>query len=548
MFWTLDASIIMKKHSIIIILFFLVWWSPVFAQDDAEQSLRQLDEYLEKRDYYIQIREGRIEELKQRLGIINNDTEKFDVYSSLFDEYKSYKYDSAFVYAQRSLAIAEKISDRDRISEAKRQIAFCYLSSGLFKEASDLMSSIDVKNAPVSVKRKYYVLLARLYYDMADYSFGEYFSNDYIRLGIQYCDSAITHLTMESPDVWNTVGLKRMQQRNFPAAIDAFQTLLHQLDISDHTYAIATSCIGFMYSEMGDVKKAIYYLSQASIGDIKSATKEAVAMLNLAGILYREGDVDRATRYIRIAMEDANYYNARHRKIQVSAILPIIEKERIEMVEKQRNSLIIFGAIVSFLFLLLLVATVVIYKQVKRLARARRTIQLQNRDLKAANTKLYEANEIKDEYIVQSLYGKSEYIDRLENLYKTINRKIIARQYDDIRSYLKEGDLKKERENMYSSFDETFLRLFPDFITEYNHLFKPKDAVRPDKVLTPELRIFALIRLGIHESERIARFLDYSVNTINTYKTKVKNKSIIPNEQFEQKIMEIKTVRTTPHQ
>ena len=539
----------MRKQSIIII-FFLFIWTSALASDEGDQSLKDLDNYIGQREHYIQLRENRINILKQRVTSINNDTERFEIYSSLFDEYKSYKYDSAFVYAQKSFATAQKLSDLNKTIEAKRQMAFCYLSSGLFKEASDIMKSIDVRNSPINIKRDYYVLLARLYYDMADYSSGEYFSQDYIKSGIQYCDSAITYLPIESSSVWSTVGLKRMQQRNFPAAIDAFQTLLRLPAIDDHTYAIATSSIGFMYSEMGDTEKAIYYLSQASIGDIKSATKEAVALQNLAGILYREGDVRRANSYIRIAMEDANFYNARHRKIQISAILPIIEKERMEMVERQRNDLIIFASIVSLLFLLLLVATVIIYKQVKRLRRARQTIQLQNKDLKSAYIKLYEANEIKDEYIVQSLYGKSEYIDRLENLYKIINRKIIARQYDDIRSYLKEDDLKKERENMYSSFDETFLRLFPDFIEGYNHLFKPEDSISLDtnKVLTPELRIFALIRLGIHESERIARFLDYSVNTINTYKTKVKNKSIVPNEQFEQKIMEIKTVRTAPLQ
>lgn len=540
----------MRKHSKIIIFFLFISCTSAFASDEADKSLKELDSYIDQRDHYIQLRENRINILKQRIASINNDTERFEIYSSLFDEYKSYKYDSAFVYAQKSFATAQKLSDLNKVIEAKRQMAFCYLSSGLFKEASDIMKSIDIENAPTNIKRDYYVLLARLYYDMADYSFGEYFSQDYIKSGIQYCDSAITYLPIESSSVWSTVGLKRMQQRNFPAAIDAFQTLLRLPNIDDHTYAIATSSIGFMYSEMGDTEKAIYYLSQASIGDIKSATKEAVALQNLAGILYKEGDVKRANSYIRIAMEDANFYNARHRKIQISAILPIIEKERMEMVERQRNDLIIFASIVSLLFFLLLAATVIIYKQVKRLRKARQTIQLQNKDLKSAYIKLYEANEIKDEYIVQSLYGKSEYIDRLENLYKIINRKIIARQYDDIRSYLKEDDLKKERENMYSSFDDTFLRLFPDFIEGYNHLFKPEDSIGLDtnKVLTPELRIFALIRLGIHESERIAKFLDYSVNTINTYKTKVKNKSIIPNEQFEQKIMEIKTVRTAPLQ
>ncbi|MDH6310443.1 tetratricopeptide (TPR) repeat protein [Dysgonomonas sp. PFB1-18] len=540
----------MKRIFIILFLFILNIANSVAApQENVDEALKELDKYVKQIDDYVRQREDRINILRKKVANVNGDSERFTLYTELFGEYKSYKYDSAYVYARKSLDIADRLADTYKIMEAKQQIAFCYLSSGLFKEASDITGTMDMKNAPKDIKMDYYSLLARLYYDMADYGAGEFFSNDYIQKGVQYCDSAITYLPAESAEIWNIVGLKRMQQRNFPAAIDAFQTLLHLPGIDDHTYAIGTSCIGYMYSELGDTDKAIYYLAQAAIGDIKSATKEAVALQNLASILYENGDMSRANTYVRIAMEDANFYNARQRKMQISQILPIIEKERLSMVEKERNNLMIFAGIVSFLFLLLLGATVIIYKQVKRLKRARRTIYEQNKDLKAANVKMMEANEIKDEYIVQTLYGKSEYIERLETLYRTIDRKIVARQYDDIRSLLKESDLKKERENMYSSFDQTFLRLFPDFIEEYNSLFKPEDVIVFDinKGLTPELRIFALIRLGIYESERIAKFLDYSVNTINTYKTKVKNKSIIPNEQFEQRIMEIKTVRTSPH-
>lgn len=519
----------------------------LFAQiEGVQESLAQLDNYLEKRDFYVEKRENRIDSIKAKINDVRSDSDKFQIYSLLFDEYQSFKYDSAYTYANKALDIAILLKDETQIISAKRDIAFCYLSSGLFKEAYDIMYTIDTKNLPVCIKEEYYTLLARLYYDMADYSAGELFSSDYKKLGIQYCDSAVIYLPNESINIWYIVGMKRLQQRNFPAAIDAYQTLINMPNVDDHMYAIATSSMGYIYSELKDQQRAIYYLSQAAIGDIKSATKEAVALLNLSSILYWAGDVNRANRYIRIAMEDANYYNARHRKIQISAILPIIEKERMAMVEKQRNDLIIFGVIVSLLFILLLIATIIIYKQIKRLRRARRTISEQNKNLKRTNFKLIEANEIKDEYIIQSLYGKSEYIDRLENLYKTINRKLKVRQYDDIYSYLKESDLKKERETMYSSFDQTFLKLFPDFVKEYNKLFKEDDIVSVDfnKGLTPELRIFALIRLGINESERIAKFLDYSVNTINTYKTKVKNKSIIPNEQFEKKIMEIKTVRS----
>jgi len=510
-------------------------------------SLKELDNYIEKRDDYAKEKEKRISLLKNDLNIYNaNEIQKLNIYNLLFDEYKSYKYDSAYVYAQKCLDVATQLNDKQKIANAKEHIAFCYLSAGLFKEACDIMGSINIKEISDSLQISYYTLLARLNYDMADYIEIEPLRSEYIEAGNSYSDSAIIRLPMESPELWAILGLKRMQQQNMKGAIEVFQRLIQTKGIDDHTYAIATSSLGFVYSEAGNTDDAIYYMSQAAIGDIKSATKETVAMRNLANLLYNAGNVNAANKYIRLAMEDADSYNARHRKMVISSILPIIEKERFETVENQRNILFWSMLLISLLFILLLATTIFTYKQFKKLKDARHTIQEQNNKLLSTNTQLIEANKIKDEYIIQSLYGNSEYIDRTENLYKVIKRKIMARQYDDILLQLKESDLRKERENMHLAFDQTFLKLFPDFVSEYNKLFQPEDVVEidPAKGLTPEIRIFALIRLGINESDRIAKFLDYSVNTINTYKTKVKNKSIVPNELFEQKIMDIKTVRT----
>jgi tetratricopeptide (TPR) repeat protein len=506
-------------------------------KEPTNDVLAELDAALARKDHYVTLREQRIASLTDRLQDQNDALIRLTVLDSLFEEYKSYKYDQAMVYAGQSLDVALSTGDRNHIIMANCNIAFCYISAGLFKEAADVMGSIDLTDASGEVKKEYYELAARLYYDMADYGNGMPFSAGYTERGTSYCDSVMMYVEPGSSDMLGALGLKLMQQRNFKDAITTFQSQLEIPDIDLHTYAIANSCLGYMYWDMGDSENGIHYLALASIGDIRSATKECVALLNLSNILYQTREVDRAIEYARIAMDDANFYNARHRKIQIGTILPIIEREHLARVEGQRNNLMVFGTALSLLCLLLLGATLVIYKQIKSLRRARRTIENQN-------NKLVESNQIKDEYIVGSLYAKSEYLDRMESLYKTINRKINARLFDDIHSLLKEGDLKKERENMYSSFDETFVRLFPGFIDEYNSLFEEADRVayNPAKGFTPELRIFALIRLGITDNERIAKFLDYSVNTINTYKTKVKNRSTVPNEQFEQRIMKIKTV------
>ena len=198
--------------------------------------------------------------------------------------------------------------------------------------------------------------------------------------------------------------------------------------------------------------------------------------------------------------------------------------------------------------IVLTVSTLLIKKQIKKVKAAYKTIGERNQKLEEANKKLEEANallsesnKIKTVYIGKSFYTSAEYIEKIEKLYKSIERKLRARQYEDLLRSLSETTLAKERENMYDDFDVTFLHLYPDFIEKYNALFEEKDRKEPNeqKHLNKEMRIFALIRLGVNDSERIAHFLGYSVNTVNTYKTRVKNKSIVSNDEFEQKIMEI---------
>ena len=294
----------------------------------------------------------------------------------------------------------------------------------------------------------------------------------------------------------------------------------------------------------GNKDFATNYLIRAAICDIRSATKETTALRVLASLLYERGDINRANNYVQIALDDANFYNARHRKIEIGSILPIIEKERFEIVNKQRKMLILGVVIFSFLIFLLLTTTIIIYRQMKKIRLARQTIMNHNLELQSINHQLSEVNKIKDEYIGYSFYLNSEYLNKMESLFKMINRKIKTQQYEDLRNSFKDSTLNKERDNMYASFDETFLKLFPGFITSYNKLFPQDEVAHSDNnSLTPEMRIFALIRLGISESERIAKFLNYSVHTINTYKTRVKNRSVISNDLFESKIMEIVAVK-----
>jgi hypothetical protein len=243
-------------------------------------------------------------------------------------------------------------------------------------------------------------------------------------------------------------------------------------------------------------------------------------------------------------MDAANYYGARHRKIQVAAIFPIIEGAKLNSVDAQRKIFILYSAIVTVLSVLLIVFAFIVFKQFKKLQAAKKTISETNDNLIEINHKLREADKIKEEYIGYYFNINTEYLGKIENFKKAIDLKLMTKKIDDIKYIVNNINLKKEREELYFSFDKVFLKLFPDFVTIFNSYFNEEDRIilKDDQLLTTELRIFALIRMGINDSEKIAKILDYSINTIYSYKARIKSKSIVPNEEFEQKIMEIQTV------
>ena len=533
-------------NKIVLVILFLQFASLIHAER-LDSMFVELDKYIVQSNYFMNLKEKKIHKIKNELQTTSNVSfEQLHHYAALFEEYKSYKYDSAYVYAIKTLDIASKLKDPGKIVEAKVRLVFCFLSSGLFKEAFDIVKDSDIDDLSASVKLDYYKIMARLYYDMADYNGVEPFKSAYVEKGNKYSERAIALIPVNTVEYWSTLGLMKMKQKDYNGSMDAFREVLKK-SVDNHEDAIAASSLAYINSLTNQHDEALINLVKAAISDIKSGTKETVAMRNLATLLYQShGDINQANKYIKLAMDDANFYNARHRKIEISSILPIIEKERFDSIERQRNLLIWLFISVTILLILFLGATLIIRKQLNKLKIARKTIQEQNEKVLLTNSELYEANKIKDKYIGHFFYVNYQYIDKLEHMYRLINRKVASKQYDEFPKLFKEADILMERKNMYTSFDQTFLKLFPDFINEYKLLF-PLDELPHMGIengsLTVEMRIFALIRLGVIESEKISKFLNYSIHTINTYKTKVKNKSIVQNELFEQKIMEIKSVK-----
>jgi hypothetical protein len=204
----------------------------------------------------------------------------------------------------------------------------------------------------------------------------------------------------------------------------------------------------------------------------------------------------------------------------------------------------LYASVITVLSLLIIGFAVIIYKQFQTLQAAKKLISEANDTLTETNHQLVDANKIKEEYIWYYFTTTAEYIAKLESLKKSMDLKLMTKKLDDLRFTVDSINIKKERDDLYHNFDAVFLKLFPDFITIFNSFFKEEDRIIPkeDHLLNTELRIFALIRMGIHDHEKIAKILDYSVTTIYTYKTRIRNKSLLPNDEFERQVMAIRAI------
>ena len=491
---------------------------------------------------------------------------QYNIHLKLYEEYKYYNYDSALTYAEKLQDFARYDTAASILTDAKLKVAFIMLSGGMFKETFDSLKVISVKGAVDSVKAEYYLLTGLSFFNLADFNDDRVSTPGYNKKAILYLDSALALYTVNSFEHLYYSSLKYLKKGYRDSALFNLRELDAGMELSLHQRALVTSTIGGILLDQGDQDQARIYLIKASIADIKSSTKETLALLLLAGIVYRKGEIEVAVPYVEKANADAKFYNARLRKVQVGSILPLIEGEMIYTIKAQKDKLEYSLILLVILVLLLTGLAVVIRYQVIKLKKTRANLfeanmkqqqinqqllevnelkENYNKQLTKTNHQLLEANRIKEEYIGYYFKVDTEFLAIIEKLITSIDRKLTDRKWEDIRGILKSVDTKREKEELLKSFDKVFLRLFPNFVAQFNTMFNEEDKIilKEDQLLNTELRIYALIRLGITDNEKIAEILDYSINTIYSKKTKIRSKTIVTKDEFERKIVELTTLR-----
>lgn len=549
-------------------LFLLILCFPatLSAKAPNDSILAVLNMELDRSDTYYAAKEKKIDNLSRQLSQHTDKEELLSVVNQLFDEYFTWQYDSAFVYVRLSEQLASELGNEPLRIKAKLNLIRCFISSGYYKEGFEVIDNINPETIPTELKGEYYKLAMEYYDALLIYYDNKYFTNIYRPKALEYFEKAKLYFKPGTPEYAELEAYGyRLTDASVKEKIDKFHDILAYHTYPESKLASIYILMSEKYSEEDNNEKAIYYAALSAIYDIRTAIRQTTSKQILGNRLYEDGKVMSASKCIRSGLDDANFYNARQRMAQLNTILPIVEYEKVSLIEHQKDELRKYLTLMGLLVVTLAFAVFIIYKQIKKLRKARASIEQQyakisdinrrleitntklrntNHRLEVANMQLEESNEIKDVYIAQSLYGKSEYIDRVENLIKKVERKAATHQYDDLKTLYKDFNTKTERENMYSSFDHTFLMLFPNFIEAYNKLFNQQDRITIDEKgnLNTELRIYALIRLGITDNEKIARFLNLTIKTLYAYKSKIKAKTIVPKDEFEHHIISIKRI------
>ncbi|MDB5234715.1 MAG: hypothetical protein JWR44_1708, partial [Hymenobacter sp.] len=440
-----------------------------------------------------------------------NDHTKFDLGLRIYDEYKAFKYDSAFVYCQKITRLAEQLKDPQKIEIAKLKLAFVLLSSGLFKETFDTLYDIDPSHLPAADKQSFYFLKARAYSDLGDFNQDQTYRPAYYTKALAYADTALLFSRPGSYEYLSVQEFRAQKTNNLAAGAAVYNQILRLPRLTLHQLAVSASTTAYLYELAGQPDKAVELLLVSAIADVKTATKETTAIFKLSDYCYRRGDLKNAYTFIREAREDAAFYKARQRQIEISHVSSIIEGQKINIIENQRKSLKTFAIIMTLLAGVVIAFAVVSVRQLRQLRKAGRLISATNRQLQERNGELRqlnhglnEANKIKEEYIGYYFHNNSQYIDKMEALKKRLDALLASKQYAAAQKLVDSVNIKNERNELFKGFDTVFLRLFPNFITQFNALFKEEDHFQfpEDQLLTTELRIFAIIRMGIQDIEQ----------------------------------------------
>ena len=549
----------MKKNCLLCFLLFFSCHSAL-AGESLDSLLNVLDKTIKEADTYVQIKENKLHELKKEARKTPPvSVERYHLNNDIYLEYKAYSSDSALHYLNENMLLARQLNDKERELKIQLELSYLLSSIGMYMEAADILNSIDRQTLPSSLLGYYYTCYEHVYFEAgAAQPRYKMFASRYVKLSHAYRDSM--QITLD-PSSATYLWLRETQLREagkYDEALEFSDRRLAESSFGTPQYALVAYQRFRLFESMGKKDEHLYYLVLSAISDVRSAIKEQSSLMVLAQELNSKGDLKRAYDYINFSWEISQFYKTRLRSWMNITPLSMINGNYQDIIKQQNRELLIYIACVALLALLLVIALIYIYRQMKALSIAKKGLQEVNerlfslneeleevnRHLRSTNLELSESNLIKEAYIARFFKLCSVYVDRLQAYRKLVNKKLQRGQVAELlkMTHLSNDIVTVEVQELYANFDSAFLHLFPNFVESLNALLLPDEQIvlKPDELLNTELRIFALIRLGIKDSSQIAELLHYSVNTIYNYRSRVKTKARVSRDDFEDLVAKIR--------
>lgn len=533
------------KYLSFIIAFFL--YHHLALSQNLDSLLVVLEETMSKRAEYDAAKEQRIAVLMSGLSEEDLSLEKqFFITKNLVSEYEYYSFDKTLQFIDRNIQLAKTVGNDTMLLESNLNLARVLATSGRYIESIDVLDEIDRSIIRERLLKDYFFNYKKCYSELRYVSNMTSINNKYNNLYTAYSDSLnleVSKLDKNSIEHLSSIEQNYRDANEYGKALEVNANILSLTESGNREYSLATFNRSYMLRDyLNDDEGQKTNLILSAISDIQSSVKDNASLSDLASKLFEEGALEKAHKYINYSLEDARFYNSKLRSLSISKVLPDISNGFEEMIKKQSDEQKQQLIYISILSLFLSITIILIYTQNKKIKGGRSELKAVNNKLEKLNQELLSANEklnrlvkelsevdkVKEHYIGSFLNLYSEYISKLNTYRKLVNKYVKNNQINALIKLSKSKQIIEDEIEIFNkNFDGSFLHIHPNFIPSVNQLLNEHKQIfiKDYGKLNTELRILALIRLGITSSSKIARILRYSVNTIYNYRASIKNRA-----------------------
>lgn len=506
------------------LLVFVTALLPVFSvyaaakhDDFPRAELDSLNAAIEKASLYRQHRYQHINDLKKVVKATEDPEAKWTKMLQLADEFRLVDADSAVHFAEEAFMLSQDIGDKDKSIRSLLTVINSLSTAGIITVAKSDFETLSTWQLPDDVKIEFWRtgrLLYNYLYEGMDPN--NPYAEEAAERGRAYRDSLLAHIPSESSEYKTLMIERSIETGRYADARKMAEGLLSQLRQDDHLYGITALQLAAISHFQGDDPSYARYLALSATSDVKAYVREGMALPALSNWLYEHDELEDAYLYINFALEDAETGIARNRTLAIAKLVPFIENAYKKQVSSSRNLLLL-----SFIFVLgLLIATGVLVVVLVR----------RNRQIRDDREKLKKISAVRAAYVGNFVALCSNYASRLDSMSKIVGRKLASGQADELLKMVNSGKLapSQDDEDFYNLFDKAFLEMYPEFVNEVNALLRPEEQItlKRDDAMTPELRIYAFVKLGVDESVKIAQVMRYSVSTVYAYRNRMRNRAI----------------------